>query len=170
LGKPVAGRVGMVVEEREKTGAGYVVYRQEKEIAHGKLGLGKKSDNYDGELCALAAAARRAEEESKTDPTITAWRFYSDNDAAVKMIGSRVAHAGQIFSSTFCNIVDRFLSRSQTHTVYVGWLPGHARVPGNEHVDKLAKAAASQRSLVGSTLTWLGAHASRQAAEAWVQE
>jgi hypothetical protein len=73
LGKPVARRVGMSFVERKKTGAGYLVYRQEKEIAHGKLGLGKKSDNYNGELCALAAAAKRAEEESKTDPTITAW-------------------------------------------------------------------------------------------------
>jgi hypothetical protein len=70
MGKPVAGRVGMMFEEREKTGAGYVVYRQEKEIAHGKLGLGEKSNNYNRELCALAAAARRAEEESKADPTI----------------------------------------------------------------------------------------------------
>jgi hypothetical protein len=79
-------------------------------------------------------------------------------------------HAGQIFSTSFCDIVDRFLSISQTHTVYIGWLPGHAGVPGNEHADELAKAAASQRSLAGSTLTWLGACALRQAAKAWVQE
>jgi ribonuclease HI len=170
LGKPVAGRIGKKFEEREKTGAGFVVYRREKEIAHGKLGLGKKSDNYNGELCALAAAARRAEEESKADLTITAWRIYSDNDAAVKMIGSRAVHVRQISSTSFCNIVDRFLSISQTHTVYVGWLPGPAGVPGNKRADELAKATTSQRSLVGSTLTWLGMRASRQATKTWVQE
>jgi ribonuclease HI len=84
---------------------------------------------------------------------ITKWQFYTDNNAAVKMIGSRAAHAGQIFSSTFCDIVDSFLPCSQTHTVYVGWLLGHAGVPGNKHADKLTKAAASQRSIIGSTLT-----------------
>jgi ribonuclease HI len=153
LGRPVASRVGIVVEEREKTGAGYVMYRQEKEVVYGKIGLGEKSDNYNGELCALAAAAQRAGEASEADKTITKWRFYTDNNAAVGMIGSQAAHAGQIFSSIFCDIVDRFLSCSQTHTVYIGWLPGYTGVPGNKHTDKLAKAAALQRSIVGSTLT-----------------
>jgi ribonuclease HI len=169
LGWPLAGRIGMVVEEREKTRVGYVVYRQEEEVAHGKLGLGKKSNNYNRELLALAAAARRAE-ELVADKSITLWRFYTDNDMAVKMIRSRAVHAGQIFSVSFCDIVDHFLSCSQTHTVYVGWILGHAGVLENKHANKLAKEVASQRSLVASTLTWLKVRASKSASKAWVQE
>jgi hypothetical protein len=60
LGWPMASRVGIVVEECKKTGAGYAMYRQEKEVVYGKIGLGEKSNNYNGELCALAGATQRA--------------------------------------------------------------------------------------------------------------
>jgi hypothetical protein len=125
LGRPADGRIRLRAEQKMRTGAGYVVYRAGQEVAAGGLGLGEKSDNYNGELCALAAVARRAKELSADDNTIMQWKFYSDNSAAVEAIGDRGDHAGQVFSSSFCSSVNHFLSTRQSHLITVSWTPGH---------------------------------------------
>jgi ribonuclease HI len=99
------------------------------------------SDNYDGELAALAAAASYAACRSNADPTITRWVFYSDNTSAVQSIGDCSDRPGQQYVRIFGSKVDEFLAGCDEHKVEVRWTPGHVSVPGNELADKLAKEA-----------------------------
>jgi ribonuclease HI len=169
---PIGRRTNIKVSLKtgERTGAGYAIYRNGEEIATGRVGLGARSDNYDGELCALAAAAERAKRLSAEDNSITRWDLYSDNNSAVGAIGSRAAQAGQIFSLSFCSSADSFLSSSQAHSIRVRWVPGHADIPGNERADELAKEAASLPPAIKSTVTWLGTRATRKATTTWKRD
>jgi ribonuclease HI len=169
-GRPVPGRVRMKVVKEEKTGAGYVIYHGGEEVVNGKIGLGIKSNVWDGELCAIAAAARKAEDYIKENPGVTSWHFYLDNDAAVGKIGDKGGDAGQSFSLSFSSSVDRFLFASQAHTVRVGWIPGHTGIPGNTRADALANKAVTEPSIVASTITWAKGEATSKATNAWTQE
>jgi hypothetical protein len=73
-------------------------------------------------------------------------------------------------SFIFHNHVDAILRCSDDLSIQVSWAPGHTGIRGNEHVDLLAKSAATLTTpapLVSSTISWAKEASKVRASQEW---
>ncbi|KAG5223534.1 reverse transcriptase from mobile element jockey protein [Salix suchowensis] len=131
------------VGDELRTGAAFTVFHLGREIAQGLLGLGAHSDNFDGEMYALARASQRLQD-----------------------VPAPITRRSVVFREN----IDWLLSSYHNLSVNVSWSPGHSGIRGNERADTLAKTAAGQRSFIGSTIAWAKADTKAAALEQWVKQ
>ncbi|KAL0949789.1 hypothetical protein HGRIS_009827 [Hohenbuehelia grisea] len=111
------------------------MYHLGEEISHRCLGLGPKADNYDGEMFALANAAKNLADTLETFPSITLIRLFADNTPAIDSIYETNPHPAQSASIIFRKHIDAALTAHATLRITLNWSPGHAGIKGNERAD-----------------------------------
>ncbi|QQK44597.1 Reverse transcriptase, putative [Penicillium digitatum] len=67
--------------------------------------------------------------------------IFTDNQAALKAIQTPKMPSGQVYLEGSLRLLD-WCSKSKIQ-VELRWIPAHEGIPGNEHVDMLAKSAAT---------------------------
>lgn len=159
-----------LVGDEFKTGAAFTAFYLGKEVSKGLLGLGACSDNFDGEMFALAHASRHLHQILQDRPQVQRVRLFADNTSAISVVYDTSPHPSQDASVIFRRSIDKLLSDRQDVTIDVLWSPGHSGIRGNERADQLAKQAATQRSFIGTTVAWAKARTKATALEHWVQE
>ncbi|KAG9224404.1 hypothetical protein CCMSSC00406_0009446 [Pleurotus cornucopiae] len=129
------------------------MYHQGLEILSRRLGLGTKTDNFDGEMYALANAARHLHNITEKFPTVSAIRLFADNTSAIDSINNPNPHPAQSASIIFRKHVNTLLATHPQLAISINWSPGHAGIKGNERADSLAKSATTLPSVISSSLT-----------------
>jgi len=155
---------------RRRTGAGYVIYLEGREIQKGCWGLGKRAGIYDAEMFALAGSAGAVTHILAQNPHIKHLIFLSDNQAAISTITDTTAHPAQGASILFRRHVDNLLLTSNPFDVELIWIPGHKGIFGNERADSIAKAAVNHHPIFASTISWAREKAKSRALKAWRTE
>jgi ribonuclease HI len=152
----------------KRTGAAYSILYGGNEVAKGAYGLGKRSNIYDAELCALTGTASRLRQMVQTYPAIKQIVIFADSSSAIGAAIDPRPHPGQQFSLLFRSHVDSLFDLTQGDLrIEVKWTPGHAGVFGNELVDRRAKEAASLRPVAGGTIAYARERASRRTLKVW---
>ncbi|CAK5263969.1 unnamed protein product [Mycena citricolor] len=144
-----------------RVGAGFVMYREGEEIWAKTEGLGGHAEVYDGEMAALCLAAGAMVSTVKAEPNIKHLHLYADNISALATIFDPKPRARQLYAYKFHKLICEFLDAHPTHTVDVGWSPGHCDILGNERADELAK----EGTLLASTTRITRSHALRVSKE-----
>jgi ribonuclease HI len=153
---------------KKRTGAAYSILYGGEEVAKGAYGLGKRSNVYDAELCALAGTAGRLRQVVCAHPDIRRVVIFADSSSAIGGIVDPRPHPGQQFSLLFRSHVDSLFDLTQGELrIEVKWTPGHAGVFGNELVDRRAKEAASLRPVAGGTIAYARECTSRRPLKVW---
>jgi ribonuclease HI len=153
---------------KKQTGAAYSILHGGNEIAKGSFGLGKRSNVYDAELCALTAVAGRLRSVTSDNPDINRVFIFADSSSAIGAILDAKPHPGQQFSLLFRSHIDQIFSSAQGDLrVEVKWTPGHAGVFGNELVDRRAKEAITLQPVAGGTIAYARERASRKPLKQW---
>ncbi|KAF5319459.1 hypothetical protein D9619_008774 [Psilocybe cf. subviscida] len=124
-----------------RVGAAAVTYRKGRETRRITMGLGGRTEVYDGELAALTMGITVAVDESKKNPTIKHIHIFSDNVSALSAICDPKPTGGQLFKHTFHDKATTFLDSDDNHRLSISWCPSHSGVAGNERADELAKQA-----------------------------
>jgi ribonuclease HI len=152
---------------RRRTGAGYVAHSRGAEVQARRWGLGRRADNYDAEMFALAGASAGAAEWHRHHPHTKTFVFLADNEAAIRSITDTNEHPAQLASILFRRRVDSILQEDDSTRVEIRWIPGHKGYAGNERADAIAKAAVNDPPIIHSTITWAREKAKRRAFQAW---
>jgi ribonuclease HI len=103
------------------------------------LGVETKQTVYAAELRGLAEGAQLARPVRR--PYHTRIIFFTDSQAAISALRGGGRTSGQVYLIHALEGLER-LSQLANPTVEVRWIPAHARVPGNEVADQLARQAA----------------------------
>jgi ribonuclease HI len=152
------------------TGAGIAGYHRGNEVITLTKGLGTGAEVYDAELWAIQKALQKATKYAVAHPTkgITNVHVYSDNNAAVQAIYDDKERAGQWLARKFRRAAEKWLAQENSRTITIGWVPGHARVKGNEKADQLAKSGCAKiESLKIETITHVRRKAKANAMLDW---
>jgi ribonuclease HI len=152
---------------RRRTGAGFVAYSLGAEVQAGRWGLGRRADNFDAEMYALAGASAAAAKRHREHPHTKTFLFLADNQAAINTITDTNDHPAQLASILFRKHIDSILQADATARVEIRWIPGHKGFTGNERADAIAKAAVNDPPITHSTITWAREKAKRRALKAW---
>jgi ribonuclease HI len=155
---------------RRRTGAGYTAYFQGAEVRSGRWGLGRRADNFDAEMYALAGASAAATDWHRLHPQTKIVTIFADNQAAIRTIVDTDQHPAQLASIIFRKRIDDMLQADADTRVEIRWIPGHKGFAGNERADIIAKAAVNDPSIIHSTITWAREKAKRRALKAWRSE
>jgi hypothetical protein len=89
-----------------RTGAGYAAYSQGAEVRAGRRGLGRRADNFDAEMFALAGAAAAAENWHQAHTQTKLIIFLTDNQSAIRSITDTSDHPAQLASVIFQKRID----------------------------------------------------------------
>src|SRR6201999_2032807 len=122
----------------KKTGAGVLIQYMGKTLASVSIGLGRKTNSYDGESLALTAGMRLALRVCCEKPQITKIQFYTDSSSALSNILETKAHSSQTLSIAFIKNAKEFL-QNETHQIGLQWIPSHSGHDINERADRLAR-------------------------------
>jgi ribonuclease HI len=155
------------VNGRRRTGAGFAAFSRGAEVRAGRWGLGRRADNYDAEMYALAGAGKAAADWHRSHPHTQLFVFCVDNQAAIRSITDTTDHPAQLASIVFRRQVDAILEADANARVEIRWVPGHKGFTGNERADSIAKAATNDPPIVQTTITWAREKAKRRALKAW---
>jgi ribonuclease HI len=155
---------------RRRTGAGYVAYSQGTEVRTGRWGLGRRADNFDAEMYALAGAGAGAADWHRQHPHTKLITILADNQAAIQTIADTDEHPAQLASILFQRQIDSTLQDDADSRVEIRWIPGHKGFAGNERADNIAKAAVNDPPVIHSTITWAREKAKTRALKAWRSE
>jgi ribonuclease HI len=153
-----------------RTGAGFAAYSQGTEVRAGRWGLGRRADNYDAEMIALAGAGAAAADWHRDHPQTKLFVFLTDNQSAIRTIADTTDHPAQLASIIFRRRVDAILNADATARIEILWVPGHKGFAGNERADNIAKAAVNDPPVIHTTITWARGKAKLRAVKAWRRE
>ena len=154
----------------KRTGAGIFISYQGEKLASVSIGLGRRTNSYDGESLALTAGMRLALRLCKERPNITTIQFYSDSSSALTNILETTAHPTQILSLAFIKNAKEFL-QSNNHQIVLQWIPGHFGHTINEHADRLTKRGCrKEHELLDNTLSYHAERRSRLVSKHWRKE
>src|SRR5277367_7043113 len=70
----------------------------------------------------------------------------SDSQAAIKAINNPHRQSGQAIIKDFLDCVDDIKDKHPHLRIKIIWIPGHAKIDGNERADEEAKKAATHPS------------------------
>ena len=124
--------------KRKRTGAGIIIQHGATEVVSQAYGIGRKTNNYDGESFALTAGMKIAHEYCHTHPEITHIIFVSDSSTAITNVTRTHAHPTQSLSRIFTKHAKEFLN-NDTHHISLLWTKSHQGTRINEEADRLAK-------------------------------
>ena len=72
----------------------------------------------------------------------TEWRIFTDSQAAIKATNNPRRQSGQAIIKDFLDCVDDIKDKYPHLHIKIIWIPGHAKIDGNERADAEAKEAA----------------------------
>jgi ribonuclease HI len=153
-----------------RTGAGFAAYSQGTEVRAGRWGLGRRADNFDAEMFALAGAAAAAEDWHRVHTQTKLIVFLTDNQSAIRCITDTTDHPAQLASVIFRKRIDAILDADAEVRIEITWIPGHKGFAGNERADSIAKSAVNDPPIIHTTLTWAREKARRRAVKEWQRE
>ena len=113
------------------------------EVSHQYLGSEAQFNVYTAELTAL----RLAVEQLRNHGECLIGRIYTDSQAGMKAINHPRKQSGQIIIKDILDAIDEVVNEFKHLQIEVVWIPGHAEIEGNEHVDAEAKKAAKDPTL-----------------------
>jgi ribonuclease HI len=155
---------------RRRAGAGFAAFSLGTEVRTGQWGLGRRADNYDAEMFALAGASAAASDWIRLHPQTKLIILLADNQAAVRAIVDTNEHPAQLASIIFRKRIDAILQADADIRVEIRWIPGHKGFAGNERADNIAKTAVNKPPIIHSTITWACEKAKHRALKAWQNE
>lgn len=120
----------------DQTGAGFVIYKHNKEIMSGQHRLPDHATVFQGEVTAIRVAAEAA--LSLQQNNLRFVKIFVDSQAAILAVANPI-----IKSKSVAMAVDALNALSATATsVTICWIPAHKGHFGNSRADDLAKAGA----------------------------
>lgn len=130
--------------------------------------LGGTAEVYDAEIEGLRWGAVDAVAYARRHPEVKHIHIFADNTSALGNAFDPGTCPGQEHALAFRERIIHFLNADETHTVELGWSPGHTEIDGNERADTIAKEAAEM--WVPGPTRWTLTHAKRIAGYAAVEE
>jgi hypothetical protein len=130
-----------------RTGGGYIGYQGGLQVVRGSFSLGYRKEVFDAEAEAALQGARAALASPASRIATDLWIFLDNLEVATRLLGPSTGSSQSVFHA-FCELAYSWPSRVRLPTtnpgaVRVRWVPGHAKVPGNEAADLAAKEGAS---------------------------
>ena len=119
------------------TGAGFCVFRNNKEVHRNSFSLGTLPTVFQSELFALNMASIWAIQN--INPIGNNIAFLSDSMSAINAINST-----DIDSRLVLNTINNLNKLGIIHKVLLTWIPGHSNYKGNERADNLARQGSSR--------------------------
>src|SRR2546423_8730041 len=83
-----------------------------------------------------------AAELAQDSATSSNWHIYADSQAAIRAIHKPRKQSGQAIIKEFLDVTDQAMDENPQLQIKVTWIPGHAKIEGNEQADQEAKKAA----------------------------
>ena len=111
-----------------RVGAGATAYHEGREVAYGRLGLGRHAEVFDAEMAAVALGTEKAEEFIQNFPNTTHIAFFTDNAAATTAITDPKPKTLQYFTIKFHQIIQPLLETHANLSVSISWCPSHLLV------------------------------------------
>ncbi len=131
-GSGIEGKIGAAAHNEDLTGGKSSQY----------LGNENQFNVYAAELAAMNLALGLA--GNTTEHTI--WQIYSDSQAAIRAIHKPRRQSGQAIIKEFLDTSEQAMEENPQLQIKVMWIPGHAKIEGNERADEEAKKAAKNPS------------------------
>src|SRR3954466_698957 len=149
-----------------QTAAGYCLVRLLNQQAYytkaAAINLGEHIEIMDAELFAVYKALQAILEAIREQIYI-----FIDSQAALKRLDKLSQTGGQYYVYKITQICQKL--KQQQNSIYFSWVPGHNKVAGNEHADRLAKAGLkgtlSQEAF--TSLSYLQKLAKAKTIESW---
>ena len=113
-----------------------------KEVDRQHLGSETLYNVYTAELAALYLAVKQLWNHHEC----LTGRIYTDSQAAVKAIDQPRRQSGQAIIRDILDNIDETISNYPHLQIEIVWIPGHAKIEGNEIADKEAKRAAQDQA------------------------
>jgi ribonuclease HI len=158
------------IKGKKQTGAGVLIKLGNRTLHKVSLGVGRKTNVYDGESIALLAGMRLAIDACKDNPQIQNLHFYSDSVSAITNITRTHAHPSQTTSIAFSKHAKQF-AESTNHKITIQWIPGHKGHAINELADKYARRGCrSDLSILDSSLSYFAEKRSRIVQKKWRED
>ena len=126
-GSGIKGKIGAVIYDATRN-----------ETRHQHLGKDTKYNVFTAELAALQLAIETLRDNHER----TEWRIYTDRQSAIKAINNPHRQSGQAIIKDFLDYVDDINDKYPYLRIKIIWIPGHAKIEGNERADAEAKKAA----------------------------
>jgi ribonuclease HI len=151
----------------KRTGAGISVRRGDVVVHEWAIGVGKRTNVYDGESLAIAVAMRFALKYCENRPEITQIYIFSDSAAALTNITRSTAHPSQPISLLFIKAAEAFLL-DNSHRIKLHWVPGHSNLEINDRADRLARRGCRENhDLLPTSLSYHAERRSRLVLHEW---
>ncbi|KAE8212326.1 hypothetical protein CF319_g9264 [Tilletia indica] len=151
------------------TGAGWVVYWRGREVSSGSTQTGSKREVFDAELIGMLEGLTGAIGQAR-GRGITGINIFVDNDAALQAVKSGTSSSSLKVVKSFDNRARKWLKKDAHNRLRLSWVPGHAKVNGNERADYLAERATSGAGTVypsAASVSYLMRQVSKRAHDKW---
>lgn len=152
-----------------KVGSGWVGFFLAREVINGKFNLGGNNEVFDAELMGLARALDEAIMFARSS-NVHHIHFFLDNQSAIQAIAGTPPFTSQCVALQIRDSINSFLSRDASNYLHISWIPGHAKISGNERADSLAKEAAAAPPPPDNTITTSYAYERHQSRSLLLEE
>ncbi|KAE8215350.1 hypothetical protein CF319_g9021, partial [Tilletia indica] len=155
--------------EEGSTGAGWTVGLRGREISSGSSPTGAHREVFDAELIALLSGLTSAIDQAQRRglKNINIW---ADNNAAVQALAVGLSSSSLSVVKTFDRRARRWLRQDSRNRLGLRWVPGHAKVSGNERADYLAKRGSSGEGTLfppATSVSYAGRQVNQRAHDEW---
>lgn len=160
-----------------RTGGGYIGYLAGRQVLRGSFSLGQDKEVFDAEASAALAGLRAVYDSPTLRYAENVWIFLDNVEVAAQLLSPATSSSQETFSFfrtlAFAWPMRVRLPHILPGAVQVCWVPGHAKVPGNEAADLAAKEGAAlppppeSQFSYASLRRWAGATAPLASQKLW---